>query len=87
MFSDSETIESNDQIEEETKVGSKNTIDDECIKGENTEKELSKEAIMKKSLIRAIETKKQLLELKRRELALLEEEIKNLEDLRATMEK
>ncbi len=31
---------------------------------------------MKKSLIRAIETKKQLLELKRRELALLEEEIK-----------
>lgn len=93
LFSDSETIESNDQIEdeerkkEETKVGSKNTIDDECIKGENTEKELSKEAIMKKSLIRAIETKKQLLELKRRELALLEEEIKNLEDLRATMEK
>lgn len=93
LFSDSETIESNDQIEdeerkkEETKVGSKNTIDDECIKGENTEKELSKEAIMKKSLIRAIETKKQLLELKRRELALLEEEIKDLEDLRATMEK
>ena len=93
LFSDSETIESNDQIEdeerkkEETKVGSKNTIDDECIKGENTEKELSKEAIMKKSLIKAIETKKQLLELKRRELALLEEEIKNLEDLRATMEK
>lgn len=93
LFSDSETIESNDQIEdeerkkEETKVGSKNTIDDECIKGENTEEELSKEAIMKKSLIRAIETKKQLLELKRRELALLEEEIKNLEDLRATMEK
>lgn len=42
---------------------------------------------MKKSLIRAIETKKQLLELKRRELALLEEEIKDLEDLRATMEK
>ena len=93
LFSDSETIESNDQIEdeerkkEETKVGSKNTIDDECIKGENTEEELSKEAIMKKSLIRVIETKKQLLELKRRELALLEEEIENLEDLRATMEK
>ena len=30
---------------------------------------------------------RKLLELKRRELALLEEEIKNLEDLRATMEK
>lgn len=55
-------------------------------KGLSDKKKKTKEELIKQVLINSIETKKEQIELKKRELFLLQEELKRLEKLNKTMD-